>query len=355
MSRIVAAVVVAVGATLATPVPARAADTTATTTCTITDDRVNGLSGLVATADGFVGVSDSNFDASKVRIWFLDAQCHVQRSVRYPTRARDPEDLAMGRDGTLYVADIGDNDRNRPSIAVWRLRPGQTTPKIFRYAYPDGAHDAEAMLLAADDTPVFVTKDPITAGLYVPTGPADPSGTPVPLKKVGTFTLTPTDTDSGVGELGGFVVTGGAQPADRGRAVLRSYNDAYEWDVTGGDVVAAITTAKPRITPLPDEPQGESIAYTPDGTGYYTVSDEETEPVRTKILRYPAPSGPPAATGSPTPATASTAAAARPGGSAPGYQVGLLVGVIAVGVVLVGFAMVASIRMTRRPGGPTGQ
>jgi len=347
----VAETVLGAGALPGVAVPARAAAAAATTVCTVTDSRVIGLSGLVATGDGFVAVSDSNLDASKVRIWYLDRRCHVQKSVRYPTRARDPEDLALGRDGTLYVADVGDNDANRPSIAVWRLRPGQTTLKIFRYAYPDGAHDAEAMLLAADDTPVFVTKDPSVARLYVPTAPADPSGTPVPLKQVGTFTLTPTDTGSGVGPLGGLLVTGAAESPDRGRAVLRSYNDAYEWNVTGGDVVAAITGSKPRITPLPDEPQGESIAYTPDGTGYYTVSDEETEPVHTKILRYPAPGGTPTPTGSPTPADAPTVAASRPAASAPGYQVALLVGLIVAGVALVGFAMVASVRMTRRPGG----
>ena len=32
-----------------------------------------------------------------------------------------------------------------------------------------------------------------------------------------------------------------------------------------GDVVKAITTTTPRVTPLPDEAQGESIAYTADG------------------------------------------------------------------------------------------
>ena len=49
------------------------------------------------------------------------------------------------------------------------------------------------------------------------------------------------------------------------RVALRTYTAAYEWDVPDGDVVKAITTATPRITPLPDEPQGESIAYTADG------------------------------------------------------------------------------------------
>ena len=51
---------------------------------------------------------------------------------------------------------------------------------------------------------------------------------------------------------------------DGTRIVLRTYADAFEWDVPDGDIVTAVTTGKPRVTPLADE-FGESIAYTPDG------------------------------------------------------------------------------------------
>jgi len=251
-----------------------------TNVCTVTDHRVIGLSGLIATKSGFISISDSNIDKSKIRIWYLSPTCHELRSIGYPTPAYDPEDAALGHDGTVYIADIGDNGRHRSSIAIWSLRPGHTIPTIKRYAYPDGPHDAEALLLAADDSPIIVTKDPLRAGLYVPAGPGK-------LRRVGTFTLTPTDTSSGVGALGGFVVTGGANSADRRKVTLRSYNDAYEWGVPDGDVVKAITTTSPTITPLPNETQGESIAYAPDGTSFYTVSDQETQPVHAVIRRYP--------------------------------------------------------------------
>ncbi len=58
------------------------------------------------------------------------------------------------------------------------------------------------------------------------------------------------------------MITGAAVSPDRSRVVLRTYAEAYEWDVTDGDVVKAITSGVPRVTPLPDEPQGEAIAYT---------------------------------------------------------------------------------------------
>jgi hypothetical protein len=299
--------------------------------CTIDDPRVIGVSGLIATRSGFIAISDSNFDKSKIRIWYLSPSCRALSSIGYPTPAYDPEDAAIGRDGTLYVADIGDNGLHRSTIAIWSLRPGHRIPTITRYAYPDGPHDAEALLLAADDTPIIVTKDPIRAGVYVPAGPGR-------LEKVGTFTLTPTATPTGVGPLGGFVITGGANSADRTRVALRSYNDAYEWAVPDGDVVKAITMTTPLITPLPNEPQGESIAYTPDGTGFYTVSDQEVAPIRTVIRRYasaldtvpsPVPSSP---SGRPVPRSGAAAPAVRTaGGAAHGPGVPLAVG----GLVLV--------------------
>ncbi len=330
-----------VGVVGLTPGPASA---TRQTVCTVTDHRVIGLSGLIVTKTGFISISDSNIDKSKIRIWYLDQNCHVVTSIGYPTSAYDPEDAAIGRDGTLYVADIGDNGRSRSTIAVWSLPPGHKIPTITRYAYPDGPHDAEAMLLAADDTPIFVTKDPITAGIYTPSAPGV-------LRKVGMFTLTPTDTPSGVGALGGFVVTGGANSPDRRKVALRSYNDAYEWDVPDGNVVTAITTTPPRISPLPNEPQGEGIAYGLDGASFYTVSDQEVAPIRTAIRRYPsalvASSAAPIRSAAPT---VSPSVSASPAGGSGGRSTrSPLLLLVAGGIVLVGGGAWGLSRSRRRP------
>ena len=324
-----------------------AATTAAATVCAVTDPRLVGLSGLVVTRDGFVAVSDSNVDKDKIRIFFLDRACRYLRSVGYPTPAYDPEDLAVGRDGTLYVADIGDNGGTRHSIGVWRLAPGGDRPQLFRYAYPDGAHDAEALVLAADDTPVFVTKEPLRAGVYVPTAAADPSGAPVPLRQAGSFTPTATGTANGLGTLGELVVTGGANSPDRSTVALRTYGDAYEWSVPDGDVLKAITTGVPRVTALPGEAQGESIGYGPGGGEFFTVSDVESDPAGTPVLRYPAAPEPASATpASPAPAGTVTAPPPRPAGHRPTWWV-LVSGLAAVGAML---AVTAAARRRRRTG-----
>jgi hypothetical protein len=120
--------------------------------CKITDSRVTEVSGMVATRTGYVAINDSNIDRAKVKIFFLDGKCRLTRSVSYPTSARDPEDLAIARDGTLWVADIGDNSalsggsgNRRTTIALWSLGPKASTPVIHRFVYPDGAPAAPAL------------------------------------------------------------------------------------------------------------------------------------------------------------------------------------------------------------------
>jgi hypothetical protein len=258
------------------------------------DFKIHEVSGLAAMPDGgYVVINDSNPDRSAERIFHLDANCKLKSSIQYSPSALDPEDVAVAADGTIWSADIGDNTpltggtgNRRPTIALWKLTPGATKPIIHRLEYPDGPHDAEALLLKADSTPIIVTKElGKPAGLYVPTGPLVPN-TPggVKLQRVGEFTPAATHTSNPLGPAGSGVVTGAAASPDGKHVALRTYSDAYEWDVTDGDIVKAITTGKPRITPLPNEPSGESIAYTRDGKSFLTASDIVEG--STTVLRY---------------------------------------------------------------------
>jgi hypothetical protein len=263
--------------------------------CTITDPRLNEISGMVRQANGFVVVDDGSDLASHRQIFYLDDRCRVTRTVQYPYRPRDTEDLALARDGTLWVADIGDNNETRSTVALWRLASGASAPVLYRLRYPDHAHDAEALVLAGDGTPVIVTKDAGEAVLYQPASALRAGGT-VPLRRVGVFDLPSSGTSNPFSFVGHMVVTGGANSPDGTRVVLRTYSDAFEFQVTGGDVVQAITTGTPQVVPLPDEPQGESITYDRDGMSLLTVSEQDG-PTKPKILRYPRTAPSPSAAG----------------------------------------------------------
>jgi hypothetical protein len=264
------------------------------TVCTPDSQKINEISGLVATASGYVAINDSASNGGKARIFTLDATCKIVGTpVNYDPTARDPEDLALDKSGTLWIADIGDNTEAsggaaapRPTVAVWNLPQGSKAPVIHRLAYPDGKkRDAEALLLNGDGTPIIITKDPV-GEIWVPEGPLQANSTKgVKLTQRGTFTPQETKTANPLAFLGWKAITGAASSPDGTRVVIRTYSDAYEFDVQGGDVIKAITTGKPRITPLPNEARGEAITYSTDGKQYITGSDVPSD-VRAPILKY---------------------------------------------------------------------
>jgi len=194
----------------------------------------------------------------------------------------DPEALAPGTDDhgrpALFLGDIGDNLRERPDVSVFRFREptrlaDATVPaRWYRFTYPDGPHDAEALLVDADGRIMVATKEFSGAALYQ-----------APRKLVaaahGTNVLTRL---AGVPAL----VTDGAYLPD-GRFVLRTYTSVYVYDRPGHEVARAL---------LPPQPQGESIAA--DGDRLLIGS----EGARSTVLAVPVPGG-----ASPT-ASASSAA-----------------------------------------------
>jgi hypothetical protein len=265
------------------PTPSAAGPETA---CSVNDSKLTELSGLAAVDGGYWAINDSNPDASAKRIFKLDNQCKLVSSVQYPINSLDPEDLAVAGDGTVWVADIGDNEAERRTIAFWKLSPGKQTPVVYRVTYPDGKHDAEAILLDSGGSPIIITKDIGKAPqVFVPSKELEPNTQAgVPLKKAGEIKLPTSDTANPFSIAGRSLVTGGANAPDNKRVVLRTYSDALEYDVPDGDVVKAITAGTPRLTPLPNEPQGEAITYTRDGSAFVTVSDVAAK--NTPLLKY---------------------------------------------------------------------
>jgi hypothetical protein len=190
----------------------------------------------------------------------------------------DWEDIAIGRDGALLVGDIGDNLGQRDSVVVYRVaepRTSGTVPVAARYElrYPDGAHDAEALIMAPDGTPYLVTKEVLGASqVFRPAAELVDGGT-VALEQAATVNVTLTGTPGGpVGRAGQLLVTGGAVSSDGRLIALRTYTDAYLWPLTGSDVAQALAADPIRI-PLPDSPQGEAISFGTDNRGVVIASE----------------------------------------------------------------------------------
>lgn len=123
------------------------------------------------------GVFWAHNDSGKPIVYALDTNgAVIGRVLITGARVEDWEDIAVGpcaHGSCLYVADIGDNDGARSTIALYRvpepMPQDRATPQadVFGATYPDEAHDAEALFVTSPSDAYIVTKgDPGPVALY---------------------------------------------------------------------------------------------------------------------------------------------------------------------------------------------
>jgi hypothetical protein len=243
--------------------------------CTVTDSRLGEMSGMAVRGASTWVVNDK-----APTLYALDSSCRVTESVALARDLADldvtqwdVEDLALGPDGWLWLADTGGNRFDRTGVRVIGWRDAGTPVRTSELTYPDGvARDVEALIVSADQRAVLVTKTAAEAAEVFTTVEPLVDGEAMPLRLVGQLTLMKPE-GSGPGSR---LVTGGAVAPNGVYAVLRTYTNAWEFDVVDGDVATALVEAEPRLVPLPPSQQGEAIAYSADGTS--VIATTETLP-----------------------------------------------------------------------------
>ncbi|WP_432851645.1 hypothetical protein ACQPXB_12605 [Amycolatopsis sp. CA-161197] len=324
----------------AVPAAAAAPPPAPSSLCKVTDSRLGELSGLVSDGEHWYAINDGG---TKVQVFVLDHSCKVQKVLSASTDPYDVEDLARAADGTLWLSDTGDNSHKRTTVALMAMKPSGGSVTLHRLTYPDGPHDTEALLLDRSGTPYLITKEVLgDAAVYRPTGPLATPG-PTALEKVGSLTIHDTDTVGGpVGAFGSVLVTGGATSADGHVVALRTYTDAYLYPAPDGDVLEALKRNPARI-PLPNEKQGEALAFEPDGT-LLSGSEGVGQPIRAVKNATALVAG----AAAPQREAAKPPASGATGGSDDSSGLPLLPVVgIAVVVVLIGWFLLS--RLRRRP------
>jgi hypothetical protein len=286
--------------------------TPGTAVCTI--DGLPEITGMVATAQGIYVVQGGHTRRpATVVVWTVNATTCKTTSTDYGFLPIDPQDLSLGSDGSLWVADIGQGvgpQNTRTRIALERVTVGSGQAAVpYRALYPaSGKFQAEAMLLDGTDKPVIIAQESGHSVLYSPAQPLTANaenGLPA-LVKVGEFVTVATGTANPLGDAGQSLVTGAARSPDGSKVVIRTASDAYEFAVgADGDIVKAITTGSPLITPLPNEERGTAITYSADGSQFLTLSTAPRPVLRSYRPFRPQPPSPAAPSGA-----AATAAAA---------------------------------------------
>jgi hypothetical protein len=208
-------------------------------------------------------------DSGEPTLFALDSRGAVTARVRVAgATVEDWEALAVGAcdDGScLYVADIGDNAAERDHITIYRIpepaggEQAAVVAEVIHATYPDGAHDAETLLVTQDGTILLVTKGE-TGPIGVYRVPRDArSRSMVRLERIGEAIQGKAAPDDRV--------TDGAISPDGQWTVLRSRAALVFYRTT--DFVKGVWRDVRRVdlTPL-REAQGEGVALGSDAVVY---------------------------------------------------------------------------------------
>lgn len=190
--------------------------------------------------------------------------------------ARDWEDIAVGPgpepgESYVYIGDLGDNlgflDEKQicrfpePHIEMKGQAPTVTLKNVavMRIRYPDGSHDAEALMVDPQTKDVYVvTKREKNVIVYRASYP-QATDRIITMQPIASLSL-------------GDVVAGDISPSGN-ELLLRAGAKMYYWSKNPHQQWPEALKEKPVRVPYKVEPQGEAVAWKADGSGYYTTSE----------------------------------------------------------------------------------
>lgn len=231
-------------------------------------DEVSGIADSKANP-GYLWVQQDSGNPND--IFLLSYTGHVLKKMNIRSAInRDWEDLAIANGpvaGTnyLYIADIGDNNLSFPQYVIYRFpEPLSTTDTISAYdeiwfQYPDGSHDAEAILVDNISKDIYIiTKQDPASRIY---------------KLVYPQNSTALNTAVYGGALSFNRVVSAACSVTGDELLLKTYSSLYHWKRSSNESIEYTLGKEPARPSYQQEPQGEAICFKNDNTGFYTLSE----------------------------------------------------------------------------------
>jgi hypothetical protein len=240
----------------------------------VTDKKLEEASGLAASANNPGLLWTHNDSGNRAEVFLIDQNLNIKLTVRLDNVInRDWEDIAVGpgpEDGKsyLYVADIGDNMAIFPYKIVYRFEEPKfkegssaiTVSKFDRIVFQlDLKKDTESLMI-----------NPANKNLYV----VSKREKPVYVYELKyPYSTTDTLTANKIGSIPFGQVVAADFSADGKEVLMKNYNNVLYWQIGKGEDFAKAIKRNPAIVNYIEEPQGESVAFARDGSGFYTISE----------------------------------------------------------------------------------
>ena len=251
----------------------------------IQNDKVAETSGIVSSRLNKGLIWAINDSGNEAKIYLLNAKGEIINSwLINGSQNTDWEDLTIKTDqqtgrSFLIIGDIGDNMAIRNHINILVIEEPEFTNtldtainkfKKYKFKYEDGARDAETILF-----------DPMTEELFVVSKREDNVrvyGTPKILNETDTMLLDYKCS------LPFHNVTSGDISIDGKEILLKNYNAIFYWQRKTNETIIDAMLKDHELLNYTPEPQGESIAWSLDSKGFYTISEKSWAPEQ--VLYY---------------------------------------------------------------------
>jgi len=250
-------------------------------------DDLEEASGLVASFQNPGKLWTLNDSGNPSEIFLLNDKGEIEMTCKLKkVDNRDWEDIAIGPGPNesikyLYVGEIGDNEAKYEYKYLYRMEEplfdGEKKISIEKFDtlvinLPDGKRDMES-----------ITIDQVTGDLYLFSKREEN----INVYRSIASTLVPGDTlvPEKIGTMPYHNVVAVDFTLDSKELLIKTYDEIYYWNRPDSLSIQQVLLTAPILLDYKREPQGEAVAWSIDGGGFYTLS-ETTEHTKGKLYFY---------------------------------------------------------------------
>jgi len=238
---------------------------------------INEASGLATSVVNEGSMWTHNDSGGLPRIFLISGQAVLQAIVTLDgVENRDWEDIIVGSGpdadkSYIYISETGDNEGRHTTKYIYMFEEPvidsighePVTINISDFTripieYPDGMRDAETLIIDNDTKDLYIiSKREANVNVYVAKYPQSVDEVNI-LMKLGSLPYH-------------NIVAGDVSVNDE--ILLKTYDNIYYWKREPGEKIFATLSKPATILPYKPEPQGESITWKRDGSGFFTLSE----------------------------------------------------------------------------------